>query len=79
MEQFLTDMSNRAEQQKQNQPAIEKRPFSAERENPLEHKKLNQTTALLLFGWVFGVQLDYSCRLKSVPGDGGKSVKQCPG
>ena len=24
----------------------------------------------LPFGWVFGVQLDYSCRLKSVPSDG---------
>ena len=24
----------------------------------VEQQKLNQTTALLLFGWVFGVQLD---------------------
>ena len=24
----------------------------------VEHQKLNQTTALLLFGWVFDVQLD---------------------
>ena len=27
-------------------------------EGQVEHQKLNQTTALLLFGWVFGVQLD---------------------
>ena len=27
-------------------------------EGRVEHQKLNQTTALLLFGWVFGVQLD---------------------
>ena len=26
-------------------------------EGRVEHQKLNQTTALLLFGWVFGVQL----------------------
>ena len=31
-------------------------PVSAE--GRVEHQKLNQTTALLLFGWVFGVQLD---------------------
>ena len=27
-------------------------------EGRVEHQKLNQTTALLLFCWVFGVQLD---------------------
>ena len=27
-------------------------------EGQVEHQKLNQTTALVLFGWVFGVQLD---------------------
>ena len=27
-------------------------------EGRVEHQKLNQTTALLLFGWVFGVQLN---------------------
>ena len=27
-------------------------------EGRVEHQKLNETTALLLFGWVFGVQLD---------------------
>ena len=32
-------------------------------EGRVEHQKLNQTTALLLFDSVFGVQLDYSvCR-----------------
>ena len=31
-------------------------PVSAE--GRVEHQKLNKTTALLLFGWVFGVQLD---------------------
>ena len=31
-------------------------PTSAE--GRVEHQKLNQTTALLLFGWIFGVQLD---------------------
>ena len=30
----------------------------------VEHQKLNQTAALLLPGWVLGVQLDYSCRKK---------------
>jgi len=34
-------MSNRVEHQKQNQPAIEKRPFGADRENRVEHQKLN--------------------------------------
>ena len=34
--------------------------------------KLNQLAALLLPGWVFGVQLDYSCRLKSVSPDAEK-------
>ena len=27
-------------------------------EGRVEYQKFNQTTALLLFGWVFGVQLD---------------------
>ena len=27
-------------------------------EGRVEHQKLNQTAALLSFGWVFGVQLD---------------------
>ena len=31
-------------------------PVSAE--GQVENQKLNQTTALLLYGWVFGVQLD---------------------
>ena len=31
-------------------------PVSAE--GRVEHQKLNQTAALLSFGWVFGVQLD---------------------
>ena len=43
-------------------------------EGRVEHQKLNQTTALLLFGWVFGVQLDYSLRLKSVSATAGKRV-----
>ena len=38
-------------------------PVSAE--GRVEHQKLNQVAALLSPGWVFGVQLDYSCRLKS--------------
>ena len=45
-------------------------------EGRVEHQKLNQTTALLLFGWVFGVQLDYSCRLKSVSANAEKRVNQ---
>ena len=36
---------------------------------------LNQTVALLSFGWVFGVQLDYSYRLKSVSATAEKRVK----
>ena len=48
-------------------------PVSAE--GRVEHQKLNQTTALLLFGRVFGVQLDYSCRLKSVSYTAGKHVR----
>ena len=43
-------------------------PVSAE--GRVEHQKLNQVAALLSPGCVFGVQLDYSCRLKSVPSDG---------
>ena len=43
-------------------------------EGRVEHQKLNQTTALLLFGWVIGVQLDYSCRLKSVSATSEKRV-----
>ena len=36
-----------------------------------EHQKQNQTaTSQWPVGFVFGVQLDYSCRLKSVPSDG---------
>ena len=35
-------------------------------EGRVEHQKLNQTIDVLLFGWVFGVQLDYSCLFKSV-------------
>ena len=36
--------------------------------------KLNQVAALLLPGWVFGVQLDYSCLLKSVSATAGNRV-----
>ena len=43
-------------------------------EGRVEHQKLNQTTALLLFGWVFGVQLDYSLWLKSVSATAGERV-----
>ena len=32
--------------------------MSVSAEGRVEHQKLNKTTALLLFGWVFGVQLD---------------------
>ena len=35
-------------------------------EGRVEHQKLNPPQAVLPPGWVFGVQLDYSCRLKSV-------------
>ena len=42
-------------------------PVSAE--GRVEHQKLNQVEAPLLPRWVFGVQLDYSCRKKSVPPD----------
>ena len=42
-------------------------PTSAE--GRVEYQKLNQTTALLLFGWVFGVQ-----RKKSVPPNGENRV-----
>ena len=38
-------------------------------EGRVEQQKLNQTTALLLFGLVFGVQLDFTCHKKrGVPG-----------
>ena len=47
-------------------------PVSAE--GRVEHQKLNQVAALVSPGWVFGVQLDYSCRLKSVPPDAEKVV-----
>ena len=36
-------------------------------EGRVEHQKLNQVAALLLPGWGFGVQLDYSCRKNSDP------------
>ena len=110
MGHFLTDMSNRVEHQKQNQPAIEKWPFGfvfgvqlglrqppAVIKNVKNTKKQKNTCSSLLLilralnqcrclpkaelntktnpnghhsvaVWVrFGVQLDYSCRLKSVP------------
>ena len=41
----------------------------------VEHQKLNQEAALLSPGWVFGVQLDYSCRLKSVSSTAEKRVE----
>ena len=40
--------------------------FLTDMSNRVEHQKLNQVVALLSPDWVFGVQLDYSCRLKSV-------------
>ena len=46
-------------------------------EGRVEHQKQNQTaTSQWPVGFVFGVQLDYSCRLKSVPSDGEKVVTQ---
>ena len=49
-------------------------PVSAE--GRVEHQKQNQTaTSQWPVGFVFGVQLDYSCRLKSVPSDAEKGVK----
>ena len=43
-------------------------PVSAE--GRVEHQKRNQTaTSQWPVGFVFGVQLDYSCRLKSAPPD----------
>ena len=42
----------------------------------VEHKKLNEMTALLLFGRVFDVQLDYSCRLQSVSATAEKHVRE---
>ena len=48
-------------------------PVSAE--GRVEHQKQNQTaTSQWPVGFVFGVQLDYSCRLKSVPSDTEKVV-----
>ena len=48
-------------------------PVSAE--GRVEHQKQNQTaTSQWPVGFVFGVQLDYSCRLKSVPSDAEKVV-----
>ena len=38
------------------------------------NQKLNQTAALLSFAWVFGVQLDYSCQLKSISATAEKRV-----
>ena len=65
MEHFLTDMSNRVEQQKRNQPAIKKwlvgvflvfiSAICVERENRVEQKKLNQEGSLVSYcppGWV---------------------------
>ena len=46
-------------------------PVSAE--GRVEHQKLNQVAALLPPG-VFGVQLDYSCRLKSASATNEKRV-----
>ena len=44
-------------------------------EGRVEHQKRNQTATFQWpVGFVFGVQLDYSCRLKSVPSDGEKVV-----
>ena len=42
----------------------------------VEHQKQNQTaTSQWPVGFVFGVQLDYSCRLKSVSSDAEKVVR----
>ena len=44
-------------------------------EGRVEHQKQNQTaTSQWPVGFVFGVQLDYSCRLKSVSPDGENRV-----
>ena len=49
-------------------------PVSAE--GRVEHQKQNQTaTSQWPVGFVFGVQLDYSFRLKSVPSDAEKVVE----
>ena len=48
--------------------------FTVFAEGRVDYQKLNQTTALLLFGCVFGVQLDYSRRLKSVSATAEKFV-----
>ena len=47
-------------------------PVSAE--GRVEHQKLNQMAALLSPGRVFGVRLDYACRLKSVSATAEKRV-----
>ena len=48
-------------------------PVSAE--GRVEHQKQNQTaTSQWPVGFVFGVQLDYSCRFKSVPSNGRNRV-----
>ena len=44
----LTDMNNRVEHQKQNQSAIEKRPFGGKRQNQAEHQKLIQVADVQL-------------------------------
>ena len=48
-------------------------------EGRVEHQKQNQTaTSQWPVGFVFGVQLDYSCRLKSVPSNGINRVHGFP-
>ena len=48
-------------------------PVSAE--GRFEHQKRNQTaTSQWPFGFVFGVQIDYTCRLESVPSNNEKVV-----
>ena len=45
-------------------------------EGRVEHQKQNQTATFQWpVGFVFGVQLDYSCRKKSVPSNGRNRVK----
>ena len=51
-------------------------PFSAE--GRVEHQNQNQTaTSQWPVGFVFGVQLDYSCRKKSDPADAENRVVCC--
>ena len=46
-------------------------------EGRVEHQKQNQTAiSQWPVGFVFGVQLDYSCRLKSILSDGENRVLQ---